>query len=194
MSTSQREWFAVYTHSCQEKRVSKHLSTRELEHFLPLSRRLRRWKNGCTVLIEQPLFPSYLFIKIERSERVRVLELPGVHSIVGTGRDPIPLPTAEIEILRRSIDLLNAEPCPFLNVGEKAIVKNGPLQGMTGIVVRKKSGLRLVLSLDLIMKSVSVEIDALDLEACNPSVSRYSALALAQSSNPSSFAVDSNVC
>jgi transcription termination/antitermination protein NusG len=166
-STVYRHWYAVYTASCQEKRVAQHLSTREIDHFLPVSRNPRRWKNGCTVVCEQPLFPGYLFVKIQRTDRVKVLELPGVHSIVGNGREPTPLPGDEIETLRQGIDLLNAEPCPFLNVGEKAKVIRGPLQGMTGIIVRKKSGLRLILSLDLIMKSVSVEVDAADLEAVN---------------------------
>jgi transcription antitermination factor NusG len=89
-----------------------------------------------------------------------------VHSIVGTGKDPIPLPHFEIETLRRGIDHLKIEPHPYLNVGEKATILRGPLAGMTGIVVRKKNGLRFVLSLDLIMKSVAVEVDAADLEPC----------------------------
>jgi len=145
------EWFAVYTCSCQEKRVAQHCSAHEIEHFLPVSQNRRRWKNGCTVLLERPLFPGYLFVKIEKRQRVRVLELPGVHSI-------------EIEILRRGLDSINAEPCPFLKVGEKARVKRGPLEGMTGVVIRRKNSLRLVLSVDLIMRSVSVEVDSLDLE------------------------------
>jgi len=162
------QWFAVYTFSCQEKRVAQHLSIREIDYFLPVGRSMRRWKNGCKMLIERPLFPGYLFVKILRTDRLSVLELPGVHSMVGTGKDPIALPSVEIETLRQGIDLLKAEPCPFLNVGDQARVKRGPLEGMTGIVVRKKNGLRLILSLDLIMKSVSVEVDALDLEAISP--------------------------
>jgi len=171
-----------------------HLVTREIEYFLPLSRNQRRWKNGCTMICEQPLFPGYLFVKILRSDRLRVLELPGVHSIVGTGREPIPLATLEIETLRQGIDLLNAEPCSYLNVGEKARVTGGPLKGMTGIIVRKKNGLRLVLSLDLIMKSVSVDVDALDLEAVGPSASAYSHMSISQASRVSSSVVDPGFC
>jgi len=189
-----RLWFAVYTYSCQEKRVAQHLSTREVEYFLPLSRNLRRWKNGCTMLVEQPLFPGYLFVKIERGDRVRVLELPGVHSMVGTGRAPIPLPTKEIETLRQGIAQMKAEPCAFLKVGEKARILRGPLQGMTGVMVRKKNGLRLILSLDLIMKSVSVEVDALDLEAVHSSPRSWSLLAAPPTPKPSSFVVDSRFC
>jgi len=173
------QWFAVYTRSCQEKRVGQHLSIRDVEYFLPVKRSLRRWNNGCAPTIEQPLFPGYLFVKIQRTERVRVLELPGVHSIVGTGKEPIPLPSEEIEALRRAIPVMNVEACAYLNVGEQATIKQGPLQGMTGIIVRKKNGLRFVLSLDLIMKSVSVEVDAQDLEVTEYSLSRHSLAAAA---------------
>ncbi len=162
-------WFAVHTGSCQEKRVAQHLSIRDIEHFLPVSRGERRWKNGCRVTLQQPLFPGYLFVKICRTERVRVLELPGVHSLVGNGREPIALPTSEIETLRAGIDQTRVEPCPHLNVGETARVIRGPLTGMTGIISRRKNGLRLILSVDLIMKSIAIEIDAQDLEALGPS-------------------------
>jgi transcription antitermination factor NusG len=137
-----------------------------IEHFLPVTKSRRRWKNGCTVVVEEPLFPGYLFVQIDRAARTQVLSVPGVHSIVGTGKDPIPLPHFEIETLRRSIEHLKIEPHPYLNVGERATILRGPLVGMTGIVVRKKNGLRFVLSLDLIMKSVAVEVDAADLEPC----------------------------
>lgn len=160
------DWFAVYTLSCREKQVSRHMDVHAIEHFLPVTKTRRRWKNGCTVVVEEPLFPGYLFVRIERSARTQVLAVPGVHSIVGTGKDPIPLPNFEIETLRKSVDLLKIEPHPYLNVGDRATVLRGPLGGMTGIVVRKKNGLRFILSLDLIMKSVAVEVDAADLEPC----------------------------
>lgn len=126
--TTLPQWFAVYTLSCREKSVAQHLDTHEIDHFLPVSRSRRRWKNGCTMLVESPLFPGYLFVKILRAERLRVLGLPGVHSIVGNGREPVALPTAEIETLRDGIDLLKVQPCAYLNVGEYAKVKRGPLK------------------------------------------------------------------
>jgi len=159
-------WFAVYTLSCREKQVSRHMEIHAIEHFLPVTKSRRRWKNGCSVVIDEPLFPGYLFVRIDRTERNQVLAVPGVHSIVGTGKDPVPLPQFEIEALRRTIDFLKIEPHPYLSVGERATILRGPLAGMTGIVTRKKNGLRFVLSLDLIMKSVAVEVDAADLEAC----------------------------
>lgn len=160
-----REWFAVYTRSCQEKRVTQHLFARDIEFFLPVYRKVSRWKNGQRVAIDTPLFPGYVFVHFERNKKVRVLELPGVHSIVGFGYEPIPLPRNEIEALRQGIPLLNAEPHPYLDVGDKVKVRRGPLEGMTGFVLRRKNGCRLVISLELIMKSVSVEVSGQDLDS-----------------------------
>jgi transcription antitermination factor NusG len=147
--------------------VAQHLSARNIEFYLPVFRSVSCWKNGLRVTIERPIFPGYVFVNIVRSARIRVIELPGVHSIVGAGREPIALPSEEIEALRRGIHLRNAESHPYLNVGDKATIRRGPLAGMTGIVVRKKNRYRLVLSIDLIMRSVSVEIDERELE-CYP--------------------------
>lgn len=159
-----QNWFAAYTLSCHEKRVAQHLSLRRIDFFLPVHRKVSHWKNGLRMLIERPLFPGYVFVKIDCKDRVRVLDLPGVHSIVGAGRHPIPLPYEEIESLRRGIDFLNAEPHPTVKAGERVIIRNGPLEGMIGIVVRHKNGIRVVLTLDLIMKSIAVEVDSQDLE------------------------------
>jgi transcription antitermination factor NusG len=158
------QWFAAYTFSCQEKRVARHLSTRQIDFFLPVHKKINRWKNGLRMQIETPLFPGYVFVKIDCKDRVRVLELPGVHSLVGTGREPTPLPYEEIEALRSGMHLLNAEPHPILKSGEKVLIRKGPLEGITGIVARLKNMTRVILTLDLIMKSISVEVDAQDLE------------------------------
>jgi transcription antitermination factor NusG len=165
-----REWLAVHTWSCQEKRVARHLSVRNVEFFLPLYRRISHWKNGLRVPIESPLFPGYIFVKIERKERFRILELAGTHSIVGTPHEPTPLPSAEIEMLRERIHLLGAEPHSYLNVGDRVNVRSGPLNGMSGIVVRRRNGCRLVVSLALIMKSIAVEVDERDLETAEPAL------------------------
>jgi transcription antitermination factor NusG len=158
------QWFAAYTFSCHEKRVAQHLSTRHIDFFLPVQRIVNRWKNGLRMLIERPLFPGYVFVKIDCRDRVRVLELPGVHSLVGAGREPTPLPHEEIEVLRRGMHLLNAQPHPLVKSGERVIIRKGPLDGMTGIVVRQKNSARVILTVDLIMKSISVEVDGQDLE------------------------------
>jgi len=167
-----RNWYAVYTSPCHEKRVTEHLTVREIEHFLPLYSLARRWKDGRTVTREMPLFPGYLFVHASRGERTTILGTPGILSIVGTSRGPVALPIGDMESLRDGLHLRNATPHPFLNAGETARIRSGPLTGMQGIVLRQKNSTRIVLTVDLIMKSVAVEIDAADLEPLRPSLGR----------------------
>ena len=160
------KWFAVYTSPRHEKRVAQYFNVREIEHYLPLYHPRRRWSDGSTVTLDLPLFPGYIFVHIDRSERVRVLEAPGVLKLVGgTGRQPAALPEAEIETLRAGLSLRRAEPCPLLTIGQRARIRSGALAGMEGVVVRHKGGLRVVLTVDLIMQSVAVEVDGTELEA-----------------------------
>jgi transcription antitermination factor NusG len=160
-----RAWFAVYTTPRHEKRIAQHLSTREIEHFVPLYRAHRRWNDGSRVTLELPLFPSYVFVRIPMAMRFRILDVPGVLYIVeGIGKEPAVLPEADIEVLRSGLQQCNAEPHPYLTAGQRAVIRSGPLTGMQGIVVRTKSGCRVVLTLDLIRESIAVEVSAEDLE------------------------------
>jgi transcription antitermination factor NusG len=157
-------WYGAYTKPCHEKRVAEHLEIRNIELFLPLYQSSRRWNNGCKVTLERPLFPGYVFVHIAPNERVRVLELSGVVSIVGTTREPTPLPDEDIERLRSGLHLVHAEPHPTLTMGETVRICRGPLEGMTGVVTRQKNSFRVVLAVELIMKSVAVEVSASDVE------------------------------
>jgi transcription antitermination factor NusG len=160
-----RKWFAVYTAPCHEKRVAQYLRLRGIEHFLPLYQVRRKWKDGSKVNLELPLFPGYIFVHIGKQERVSVLQVPKVVSIVqGLKREPAPLADSEIESLRAGLHVLRAEPHPFLAVGQRARIRSGPLAGREGLLVRKKNGARLVITLDLIMQSIAIEIDADNLE------------------------------
>jgi transcription antitermination factor NusG len=158
------KWFAVYTTPRHEKAVARHFEFRAIESFLPLYMEMHRWKNGCRVNVEQPLFPGYVFARIGRSASTQVLSVPGVVLIVGSGREPVALPDVEIEALRSGLHLRKFEPHPYLIVGEKARIKSGSLAGMVGVLARKKNNLRVVLTLELIMRSVAVEVDADELE------------------------------
>jgi len=159
------KWFAVYTNSRHEKRVGQHLSMREIEHYLPLYHVQRKWSNGLRVTLDLPLFPGYIFVRIHRAQRVRVLEVPGVLALVGgTGGEPAPLPEADIEALRSGLSLRRVEPHPLLKVGQRARIRSGAFAGMEGIVVRKKNSFRVVLTLDTIMQSFAVEVDGKELE------------------------------
>lgn len=158
-------WFAVYTTCRHEKRVSQHFTEREIEHYLPLYVAHRKWRDGSKVALDLPLFPCYVFVRINRLERVRVLNVPGALTIVGgTGGEPAPLPDAAVDSLRRGIEQGNIEPHPLLTVGQQVRIRSGAFEGMKGIVVRKKSGFRVVLTLEQIMQSIAIELDEGDLE------------------------------
>jgi transcription antitermination factor NusG len=161
------EWFAAYTTPRHEKHVSELLAERQIETFLPLYRTARQWKKSTPVVLELPLFPTYVFVHIDRQSRGAVLNLPGVLSIVGSSKEPWPLPDFDIEVLRRGMQAHKVEPHPYLKIGERVRVKAGMMAGVEGILVRKKNEFRVVLSLDAIMQSVAVEVDADDLEVAD---------------------------
>ena len=175
LTSLEQHWYAVYTRPSHEKRVDLHLSTQKIEHFLPLYRVVRRWKNRCTKHIELPLFPGYVFVKFALSERVHVLNIPSVVSIVSLGRNPIPVGDSEIEALRAGLHLRRVEPHPYLGVGQRVRICKGALTGMEGVIVRKKNSFRIVLTLELIMKSIAVEVDGDEIEPAqgtSPGLSR----------------------
>jgi transcription antitermination factor NusG len=123
-----------------------------------------RWKNRCEMNLELPLFPNYVFVRIDPRKRACVLEVPGVVSLVGFGRTLAPLSDFEIEALRSGLGQRKIEPHPYLVIGERVRIKCGPMAGMQGVLVRRKSNFRVVLALDVIMRCVAVEVDADDLE------------------------------
>ena len=160
-----KSWFAVFTTCRHEKRVAAHFERRAIEHYLPLYRSQRRWKDGSRPLLDLPLFPCYVFARIARGERIPVLEVPGVVRIVGnSGSEPTPLPEFEIETLRGALDPLRVEPHPVLTAGQRARIREGVLAGIEGIVVRHENSLRVVITLELIMQSIAVEVNFSDLE------------------------------
>jgi transcription antitermination factor NusG len=161
---SSANWFAAYTNSHHEKRVASYFGERQIESFLPLYLALHRWKNRCEVDLNLPLFPNYVFVHIDPRDRMRVLEVPGVLSLVGFGRTLTPVSDVEIEVLRSCAGRRKIEPHPYLVIGERVRIKAGPMTGMEGVLVRRKSNFRVVLALDVIMQCVAVEVDADDLE------------------------------
>jgi transcription antitermination factor NusG len=165
-TSSGTTWYAVYTCTRHEKRVRQLLQERQIDCFLPLYRSVRRWKDRRKEL-ELALFPGYVFVYIHFGERLRVLQLPSVVNFVTFGNRPAAIAASEIESLRSGVaNGLCLEPHPYLKIGRRVRIKQGPLAGSTGILLRKrkKDKLRVVLSIDLIMRSVAVEIDACDLE------------------------------
>jgi transcription antitermination factor NusG len=111
-----------------------------------------------------PLFPGYVFVFIALSDRLPVLQIPGVVHLVSFNGQPAPLDGQQIERLRMALSQLRAEPHPFLTAGRRVRVLSGPLAGAEGILMRRKNDCRVVLSLELIQRSVAVETDIADLE------------------------------
>jgi transcription antitermination factor NusG len=157
---SKDPWFAVYTRHQHEKTVGQILTSRGLEAFVPLYKTAHQWKDRVKAL-SLPLFPCYLFVRGDLKRRLDILTTPGVHALVSTAGLPAPIPAKEIEGIRRVVESgLQLEPHPFLNCGVAVRVKAGPLAGLYGVLVRKKSVDRLVLSVEMLGKSAAVEVDA----------------------------------
>ena len=155
-------WYAAYTCAKHEKRVATELAMREVEHFLPLYSCVRRWKDR-RVSLDLPLFPGYVFVRLALRDRLRVLQVPSVVRLVGFNGWPAVLPDEELEILRSGLcPSLGAEPHPFLTVGRRVRITGGPFAGLEGILKQRKGCLRVVVSLDLIRRSVAVDVDATD--------------------------------
>jgi transcription antitermination factor NusG len=161
---AQPRWYVAHTCANHEKRVAIQLGQRSVEHFLPLYDSVRRWKDR-RMKLQLPLFPGYVFVRLPLRERLKVLQVPGVARLISFNGQPAVLPDGEVEALRAGlVTQLRVEPHPYLTVGRRVRVKSGAFKGVEGILIRKKNACRVVLSLDLIMKSASVEVDASDLE------------------------------
>lgn len=161
---SESWWWALYTRHQHEKVVAQILATKGFEVFLPLYESVRRWKDR-SKLLSLPLFPCYVFIRGGLSRRSLVVTTPGVHMVLYNGERIAVIANEEIEGIRRAVEgPFRVEPHPFLRCGERVRVTRGSLEGIEGVLVRKKSLYRLILSVDMLAQSVAVEIDAADVE------------------------------
>ena len=152
-------WFALRTKPRHEKSTALALRGRGLEEFLPLAQMRRRWSDR-TVDLELPLFPGYVFCRFDPWDRLPVVTTPGVQSVVGFGRTLIAVEDGEIaslQVLARSG--LEAQPWPFLEVGQVVSIESGPLAGCEGMLLDFKGTRRLVLSVTLLQRAVAVEVD-----------------------------------
>jgi transcription antitermination factor NusG len=161
----EQRWYALYTCANHEKHVAAELHARTVEHFLPLYNCVRLWKDR-RITLALPLFPGYVFVCLALSDRLRVLQIPSVVRLVAFNGQPAALPDKDMEILRAGLSQrLVAEPHPFLTAGWRVRVRSGPLAGMEGILLRRRGKARFVVSVELIMRSLAVEVDEADLQA-----------------------------
>jgi len=163
-SLMEEQWYAVYTWANHEKRVAEHLEQRQVRSFLPLYRAMHRWKDRRKE-VELVLFPGYVFVHLSVQHRLRVLDIPSVVHIVSFQGKPAPLPEREIEKLRQGVNgRVHMGPHPYLQAGRRVRVRSGPVAGLEGILVRRKEGARLVVSIEILMRAVALEIDEADVE------------------------------
>ena len=157
--SSQPRWYAAHVCSRHEKRVAQELEKRTIQYYLPLYKKTSRWKDR-RVVLNLPLFPGYVFVRIPLSERLRLLTAPGVVRLVAFQGRPAPLPEEEMERLRDGLRSVCAEPYPFLTAGRRVRIVQGALAGLEGVLLRRRGRYRFVISLDLIQRSICVDVDA----------------------------------
>jgi len=152
-------WYALHVRTRFEKVVARNLRGKGYEEFVPLYHRANRWSDRIKE-IELPLFPGYVFCRFNHLNRLPILTIPGVNAIVGVGKSPMPVEEAELNAVRAVLKSeAYCEPWPFLEVGRRVCVEHGPLAGTQGIVTMVKNTYRLVISVNMLQRSVAVEID-----------------------------------
>jgi transcription antitermination factor NusG len=152
-------WYALHVRTRFEKVVARNLKGKGYEEFLPLYRRANRWSDRIKE-IELPLFPGYVFCRFNPQDRLPVLTIPGVNAIVGVGKNLLPVDESELTAVRAVLKSeAYCEPWPFIEVGQHVMVEYGPLSGTQGIVMMFKNTYRLVVSINMLQRSVAVEID-----------------------------------
>lgn len=159
---SSARWFAAYTASRREKQIVRELDERRVESFLPLYRPARRPNSH--KLVRLPLFPSYVFVHIALHDQLRVLQVPGVVRLVSFNGHPAALEDSEIEAMRNALSAgVQAEPYPYIKIGREVEILSGPLRGLRGKVIRKNNRFRVVLSVDLLQRSIVADLDSVDI-------------------------------
>jgi transcription antitermination factor NusG len=152
-------WYALTVKSQHEKAVDEQLQAKALESYLPLYRARRRWSDRIKT-IDLPLFSRYVFCRFSFEDRLKVLQISSILSIVGFGGKPCPIPDHEIQRIQSVVGSgLPVSPWPFLNVGQRVRVCHGPLEGLEGILTRKKSGYRVIVNVELLNRAVAVDIE-----------------------------------
>jgi transcriptional antiterminator NusG len=152
-------WLALRVRSNHERVASVHLRDRGYEEFSPSYKTERQWSDRKKT-VERSLFPGYVFCRLDPSNRLPVLTIPGVVGLVGFGGWPTPIPDHEIEYIRTMVRSgLLITPWPFLGPGQAVLIERGPLTGVEGVLQSIKGHLRLVVSINLLQRSVSTEVD-----------------------------------
>ncbi|GIU75597.1 MAG: transcription termination factor NusG domain protein [Bryobacteraceae bacterium] len=152
-------WYAVRVKPRFERVVCQNLAAKDFVSFLPTYKERRRWSDRVR-LVELPLFPGYVFCRLDIRQRLPVLQTPGVLHFVSFDGEPAPVDPGEIQSLQTAVcSGAPLAPWPYLREGQRVMVARGPLRGLTGILLKVRDEFRLIISVTLLMRSVAVEID-----------------------------------
>ena len=166
IAAEESHWFAIHTVARHEKRVAQHLQENAVLTFLPLMQQVRQWSDR-RAKVEVPLFSCYVFVRIvqKAKERLKVLRVPGVLGFVGSERIGTQIPNEEIENLQTAIRAkVPFAFHPYLTVGKRVRIRGGSLDGMEGILVGQGGDQSLVVSVELLQRSVSIRVEGYDVE------------------------------
>jgi transcription termination/antitermination protein NusG len=160
------EWFAIHTKPRHEKWIAGQLIEKKVFTFLPLLQQIHQWSDRRSK-VEVPMFSCYAFVRIVQSaeQRLKVLRTPGVLGFVGSEREGTPIPSEQIENLR--IALREKIPCavhPFIRIGQRVRVRGGSLNGIEGILLRQGKDQSLIVSVELLQRSVAIRVEGYEVE------------------------------
>jgi transcription antitermination factor NusG len=155
-------WQLVYTVARHEKTVAAQLRSRGIDYFLPVHQVVHQW-GARSVKIELPLFPCYVFLRLNASNRRDIITVPGIVHVVSFSGQPATVSEAEIATVQNALKFRHAYPCTYLANGKRVLIRSGPLRGILGVIDRVK-GLRVIVSVDCINSSIAIEAEAADLE------------------------------
>jgi len=159
-------WYAVHTKARHEKQVAAQFEEKRVCTFLPLLRQIHRWSDRRSV-VEIPMFSCYAFVRMVQTaeERLKVLRTPGVLGFVGNERQGTSIPEEQIESLRKAIsEKVPCLPHPFISVGKRVRIRGGSLDGVEGILMLQGRDQRLVISVELLQRAVSIRVEGYDIE------------------------------
>ncbi len=156
-------WYAVYTRPRHEKAVVEQCRYRGLETFLPLYTARRQWKQR-SAEVELPLFPTYLFVHMAVTERLKVLTIPSAVELVSVGGVPAAIPDEQVEALSTAVANRRIEPYEYIGPGNRIRITKGAFAGLEGVVLRKKDRVHFIVSFDWMCRSVALEIEGSDIE------------------------------
>lgn len=158
--TENYPWYGIRTLSNHECVAAIVLKGKGYDPYLPVYSVRRRRADNVTVKRERPLFPGYVFCRFDAKKRLPILTSTGVISVVGFGREPAAIPDDEIEVVKAVLRSgIPAEPCAYLREGQRVRVISGSLEGVEGLLVKKKNQCRMVISVTMLQRSISVEIE-----------------------------------